>query len=158
MKSALQQLLPKLVLAPTTLILVVCVYGFIGWTALLSFTKSRMMPQWDFIGLDQYIKLFDNPRWMVALENLGAFCFFFILISLLLGVVLAIFLDQKIRSEGALRTIYLYPMAVSFIVTGTAWKWILNPGLGIEKLIREIGFQSFEFRCKNKVLLYKTII
>ncbi|HJL65933.1 MAG: sugar ABC transporter permease [Arenicellales bacterium] len=160
MKSALQQLLPKLVLAPTTLILVVCVYGFIGWTALLSFTKSRMMPQWDFIGLDQYIKLFDNPRWMVALENLGAFCFFFILISLLLGVVLAIFLDQKIRSEGALRTIYLYPMAVSFIVTGTAWKWILNPGLGIEKLIREIGFQSFEFRwlIDSEMAIYTIVI
>jgi glucose/mannose transport system permease protein len=62
-----------------------------------------------------------------------------------IGVILAIFLDQKIRTEGILRTIYLYPMALSFIVTGTAWKWILNPTLGIEKLFVDWGFENFTF-------------
>jgi glucose/mannose transport system permease protein len=142
----LESLLPKLVLAPTTAAMLVCMYGFMIWTGALSFTKSRMLPQWDFVGFEQYSKLFDNPRWDVALDNLVIFGVLFIAVSLILGLLLAIFLDQKIRGEGFLRTIYLYPMAVSFVVTGTAWKWILNPGLGLEKLVRDLGFENFEFR------------
>ena len=69
----------------------------------------------------------------------------FIGISLVIGLLLAILLDQRIRVEGALRTIYLYPMALSFIVTGTAWKWILNPGLGLDKLMHDWGWTSFRF-------------
>ena len=83
--------LPKLVLAPTAIAMLVCMYGFIGWTAGLSFTKSRMLPQWDFVGLTQYEKLFSNPRWMVALDNLFIFTLLFIVISLVLGLMLAIF-------------------------------------------------------------------
>ena len=126
--------------------MIVCMYGFIAWTGLLSLTKSRMMPQWEFVGLDQYVRLFNNPRWDVAVDNLFIFLILFIFIALVLGLLLAIFLDQKIRNEGVIRTIYLYPMAISFIVTGTAWKWILNPGLGIEKLVNDLGFVGFEFR------------
>jgi len=144
--NLLEKHLPKIVIAPTTVAMIVCMYGFILWTGLLSFTKSRMMPQWDFVGFEQYVRLFDNPRWHIALDNLFIFIFLFIAISLVLGLLLAIFLDQRIRNEGAIRTIYLYPMAISFIVTGTAWKWILNPGLGIEKLLRDMGFVDFEFR------------
>ncbi len=146
MLNLLEKHLPKIVIAPTTVAMIVCMYGFILWTGLLSFTKSRMMPQWDFVGFEQYVRLFDNPRWHIALDNLFIFIFLFIAISLVLGLLLAIFLDQRIRNEGAIRTIYLYPMAISFIVTGTAWKWILNPGLGIEKLLRDMGFVDFEFR------------
>ncbi|HSG04408.1 MAG TPA: sugar ABC transporter permease [Marinobacterium sp.] len=142
----LETLLPKIVLAPTTVAMLVCMYGFMLWTGALSFTKSRMLPQWEFVGWDQYARLFSNPRWDVALNNLLIFGVLFIAISLLIGLVLAIFLDQKIRGEGAIRTIYLYPMAVSFVVTGTAWKWILNPGLGLEKLMIDLGFENFEFR------------
>lgn len=142
----LERSLPRLVLAPTAIAMFVCMYGFIAWTAGLSFTKSRMLPQWEFVGFDQYARLFANPRWHVALDNLLIFIVLFIGISLLLGLLLAIFLDRKVRAEGALRTIYLYPMAISFVVTGTAWKWILNPGLGIEKLVRDMGFSNFEFR------------
>jgi len=144
--NLLEKHLPKIVIAPTTVAMIVCMYGFILWTGLLSFTKSRMMPQWDFVGFEQYVRLFDNPRWHIALDNLFIFIFLFIAISLVLGLLLAIFLDQRIRNEGVIRTIYLYPMAISFIVTGTAWKWILNPGLGIEKLLRDMGFVDFEFR------------
>ena len=146
MFNFLEKNLPKIVLAPTTIVMIVCMYGFIAWTGLLSLTKSRMMPQWEFVGLDQYVRLFNNPRWDVAVDNLFIFLILFILIALVLGLLLAIFLDQKIRNEGVIRTIYLYPMAISFIVTGTAWKWILNPGLGIEKLVRDLGFVGFEFR------------
>jgi len=146
MKYSLENLLPKIVLAPTTLAMIVCMYGFMFWTAGLSMTKSRMLPQWEFVGFEQYGRLFANPRWDVALSNLWIFGFLFIALALLLGLFLAIFLDQKIRGEGFIRTIYLYPMAVSFIVTGTAWKWILNPGLGLEKFVRDLGFTSFEFR------------
>ena len=82
---------------------------------------------------------------MVALKNLGIFSVLFIGIGMALGLLLAILLDQKIRAEGLLRTIYLYPMALSFIVTGTAWKWILNPGLGLEHLMQQWGFENFRF-------------
>ena len=146
MFNFLEKNLPKIVLAPTTIVMIVCMYGFIAWTGLLSLTKSRMMPQWEYVGLDQYVRLFNNPRWDVAVDNLFIFLILFIFIALILGLLLAIFLDQKIRNEGVIRTIYLYPMAISFIVTGTAWKWILNPGLGIEKLVNDLGFVGFEFR------------
>jgi glucose/mannose transport system permease protein len=142
----LETLLPKIVLAPTTAAMLVCMYGFMIWTGALSFTKSRMLPQWDFVGFDQYVRLFENPRWDVSLSNLVVFGVLFIAVSLILGLLIAVLLDQKIRVEGALRTIYLYPMAVSFVVTGTAWKWILNPGLGLEKFVRDLGFETFEFR------------
>jgi ABC-type sugar transport systems, permease components len=104
-----------------------------------------MLPTYKFVGTAQYERLFDNDRWLVALSNLGVFGGLFILICLVLGVMLAIFLDQKIRAEGAIRTIYLYPMAISFIVTGTAWKWLLNPTNGIEKMMIELGFEDFRF-------------
>lgn len=156
----LETLLPKIVLAPTTVAMLVCMYGFMLWTGALSFTKSRMLPQWEFVGWDQYGRLFANPRWDVALNNLLVFGVLFIAISLLIGLVLAIFLDQKIRGEGAIRTIYLYPMAVSFVVTGTAWKWILNPGLGLEKLMVDLGFESFEFRwlVEQDMAIYTIVI
>ena len=157
---SLETWLPKIVLAPTTVAMIVCMYGFILWTGALSFTKSRMLPQWEFVGLDQYERLFGNPRWDVALSNLVVFGVLFLAISLVLGLALAIFLDQRIRGEGAIRTIYLYPMAVSFVVTGTAWKWILNPGLDLEKLVRDWGFTDFEFRwlVEQDMAIYTIVI
>ncbi|MCJ8297453.1 MAG: sugar ABC transporter permease [Pseudomonadales bacterium] len=137
--------MPKLVLAPSFLIVMVCIYGYILWTVALSFTKSRMLPQWEFVGFDQYDKLLNNDRWAVSSENLVVFGVLFIIICLVIGIGMAILLDQKIRQEGLLRTIYLYPMAISFIVTGTAWKWLLNPSMGIQKIVREWGFEDFTF-------------
>jgi glucose/mannose transport system permease protein len=87
----------------------------------------------------------ESDRFQVAMSNMAVFGFLFIGGAMALGVLLAILLDQKVRGEGALRTIYLYPMAISFIVTGTAWKWMLNPGLGLEHLMRSWGFTSFSF-------------
>ncbi len=141
----LENMLPKIVLAPTFVSTIITIYGFILWTAWISFTKSRMLPRYEFEGLVQYVKLFGNERWWVASKNLFIFGSLFISICIVLGLLLAIFLDQKIRIEGALRTIFLYPMALSFIVTGTVWKWILNPSLGLEKLVNDMGFTSFTF-------------
>lgn len=135
--------LPKLVVAPTFVITLVFVYGFILWTTFLSFTKSRFMPVTVLDGLRPYERLWANNNWWTALENLFLFSVLYIGVATLLGLLLAILLDQRIRAEGVLRTIYLYPMALSFIVTGTAWKWLLNPGIGIEKIVRDMGWQTF---------------
>jgi len=141
----LQKQMPKIVLAPSFIAVIIFVYGFIAWTTYISFTRSRLLPKYEIEGVIQYERLFVSPRWDVAMTNLAIFGILFIAISMVLGLFLAILLDQKIRTEGALRTIYLYPMALSFIVTGTAWKWILNPGLGIESVIQGMGFESFKF-------------
>jgi glucose/mannose transport system permease protein len=137
--------LPKAVLAPTLLVSLIFVYGFIAWTVYLSLTPSRLLPNYEFVGLAQYIALFDIERWWVALKNLAIFGFLFVFLGLAIGLTLAILLDQRIRIEGFLRSLYLYPMALSFIVTGAAWKWILNPSLGLEHLMRSWGFESFSF-------------
>lgn len=144
-KQVLADQLPKIVMAPTFLIIFVCIYGYIAWTFLLSLTKSRILPVWKFVGFEQYSKLFENDRWMVSLENLVIFSVLFILLCLLIGMILAVLLDQKIRNEGFIRGIYLYPMAISFIVTGTAWKWLMNPSLGLEKMMHDWGWTSFSF-------------
>ena len=141
----LKKNLPKIVLAPSFAALIWFVYGFIVWTIYISMTKSKILPVYKFWGVDQYFRLWSMPRWHIAVENLFIFTTFFIILCILIGITLAILLDQKIRAEGFLKTIYLYPMALSFIVTGTAWKWILNPTLGIEKFVHDIGFQNFSF-------------
>ena len=143
--DALQRWLPKLVLAPTMLMVLVGFYGYILWTLVLSFTNSSFMPSYKWVGLQQYIRLMENDRWWVASQNLAVFGGLFIGVSLVIGVFLAVLLDQRIRREGFIRTIYLYPMALSMIVTGTAWQWLLNPGLGIDKMLRDWGWEGFRF-------------
>lgn len=137
--------MPRLVLAPSFLLAFFFIYGLIAWNGYLSLSASRLLPNYEFVGFEQYVNLFESERWWVALRNLGIFGGLFIGLGMAIGLLLAILLDQKIRAEGVLRTIYLYPMALSFIVTGTAWKWILNPGLGLEKVMHDLGWQSFAF-------------
>ena len=144
MSEWLERHVPKIVLAPSFAAVLVFVYGFIAWTAYISLTRSKLLPRYELDGFIQYQRLAESPRFEVALTNLAIFGVLFIVISMALGLALAIFLDQRIRVEGAIRTIYLYPMALSLIVTGTAWKWILNPGLGVETVIRDLGFSSFK--------------
>jgi glucose/mannose transport system permease protein len=141
----LKRNLPKIVISPSFALLVWFVYGFILWTLYISFTKSKILPNYKFWGIDQYFRLWSMDRWHVSVSNLFIYTSLFLILCILIGIVLAILLDQKIRAEGFLRTIYLYPMALSFIVTGTAWKWILNPTLGIEKFFIDIGFENFTF-------------
>lgn len=137
--------MPRLVIAPSFVLAMLFIYGLIAWNGYLSLSASRLLPNYEFVGVAQYVTLFESERWWVALRNLGIFGGLFIGVGMALGLLLAILLDQKIRAEGVLRTIYLYPMALSFIVTGTSWKWILNPGLGLEKLMHDWGFTGFTF-------------
>jgi glucose/mannose transport system permease protein len=146
MKLNLEQVLPKLVIAPGFVLGFAFIYGLMIWNGVLSVTASRMLPNYDeFVGLDQYVRLWDLDRWWLALKNLGIFSVLYVGGAMLIGMALAIVLDQKVRAEGWLRNIYLYPMALSFIVTGTAWKWMLNPSLGLEKLMHDLGWASFTF-------------
>ncbi|MBN9311382.1 sugar ABC transporter permease [Devosia sp.] len=145
MGNLLERWLPKLVVSPLFAASLVFVYGFIAWTIYISFTKSGVLPDYTLVGLSQYLRLWSTPRWYVALQNLLVFSSLFIGGCMIVGMLLAILLDQRIRAEGVIRTIYLYPMALSFIVTGTAWKWILNPTLGIETFVRGLGYPDFSF-------------
>jgi glucose/mannose transport system permease protein len=133
------------VLAPSFAAILIFVYGFILWTLYLSFTRSRLLPVYDLVGFDAYWRLWSQPNWHIALQNVGIFGTLYIGLGVAIGLLLAILIDQKIRGEGMLRPIYLYPMALSFIVTGTAWKWFLNPGLGLEKTMKAWGWESFTF-------------
>ena len=146
MRLNLEQALPKLVIAPGFVLGFAFIYGLMIWNGVLSLTASRMMPNYDeFVGLEQYARLWELDRWWLALKNLGIFSVLYVGGAMLIGMALAIVLDQKVRAEGWLRNIYLYPMALSFIVTGTAWKWMLNPSLGLEKLMRDLGWTRFSF-------------
>lgn len=144
-RGRLQNWLPRLVLAPSFAATLLFVYGFIAFTGYLSVTGSRILPVYDFVGLANYETLFGLRHWTVALTNLAIFGVLYIGICTVIGLLLAILLDQKIRGEGVLRPIYLYPMALSFIVTGTAWKWFLDPGIGLERTMHALGWESFAF-------------
>lgn len=152
LRSRFQDWLPRLVLAPSFLLVLVFVYGFNLWTLFLSFTNSKAFPTTNLIGFTNYLRLWnwtferDPPsNWYTALVNMGLFGGLYIFFCLFLGLLLAILLDQKIRGEAILRPIYLYPLALSFIVTGTAWKLFLDPGIGLEKAMHDWGWASFHF-------------
>jgi glucose/mannose transport system permease protein len=137
--------LPKLLFSPSVFLVLMCVYGYIMFTIYLSFTASTMMPSYDLAGTASYTRLLGLENWQVSLRNLATFASLYIVIAMVLGLGLAILIDQKIRSEAAFRSIFLYPMALSFIVTGTAWKWLLDPGVGLERSMHLLGWESFSF-------------
>jgi glucose/mannose transport system permease protein len=158
----LQDNLPKLVLAPSFAAVLVCVYGFILFTLWLSFTNAKLLPT-DFdryVGLANYVALFEHRNWKISLTNLAIFAPLYMALCTAIGLGLAILLDQKIRIEGVLRPIYLYPMALSFIVTGVAWKWFLDPGIGIEAVVQSWGWESFSFRWikDNDMAIYTIVV
>jgi glucose/mannose transport system permease protein len=158
-RTRLQDWLPKLVLAPSFAVTLLFVYGFILFPVVLSFTGSKMLPRYDFVGLQNYRKLFALEHWHIALGTIAVFASLYIVICTAVGLMLAIFLDQKIRGEGMLRPIYLYPMALSFIVTGTAWKWFLDPGIGLEKVMHLWGWEGFGFNwIKSNTMAIYTIV
>ena len=130
----------------------VAALGYLGaglWTFYISLTGSRTFPSGRFIGLAQYHRLFDNERWMLSLHNLAAYGVLFVLACLVIGFLLAVFIDQnamwKMRGEGVFRTIFLYPYAMSFVATGLVWQWLLTPGDGIDGSLRALGFHDVRF-------------
>ena len=158
-RAELQAWLPRIVLAPSFIAALLFVYGFILFTAYLSFTDSKMLPSFGLVGWENYVKLWNLPHWWRALTNLAIFGSLYIAICTVLGMGLAILLDQKIRAEGVLRPIYLYPMALSFIVTGTAWKWFLDPGIGLEQVVHGWGFETFRFNwIKDRNMAIYTVV
>ncbi|SOE17071.1 carbohydrate ABC transporter membrane protein 1 (CUT1 family) [Hoeflea halophila] len=124
----------------------VCVFlGGTAWTVVYSFTNSKLLPRAKFVGLDQYERLWGTHRWVVSIENLMIYGICSLVLSLVIGFVLAALMDQKIRFENTFRTIILYPFALSFIVTGLVWQWLLNPDLGLQSVVRSAGWVSFNF-------------
>ncbi len=130
---------------PTALVVVVVYLGCMVWTVRLSFSSSKLLPVLDWVGLKQYERLFYNERFLVSVENIVVFGVLFIAGCLVLGFLLAVFIDQRVRGEAVFRTMFLYPYSMSFVVTGLAWQWFLNPGLGLQQIGRDLGFENFTF-------------
>jgi glucose/mannose transport system permease protein len=137
---------PRLVLAPSALASFVYVFLFTAWTFYISLSNSSLLPTYGYVGFKHYAELWANERWAIAYGNLFFFSAIYVLVALALGLALAIAIDQRVRGEAVWRTIFLYPLAVSFIVTGTVWNWLYSPTAGIEYFVRELGWHSFTFR------------
>lgn len=135
----------KIASIPMILTAVVVFFGGTIWTIVHSFTNSKLLPRLNFIGLDQYERLWGTNRWLVSIENLAIYGVLSLVFSLVIGFLLATLLDQKIRFEDTFRTIFLYPFALSFIVTGLVWQWLLNPEFGVQSVVRKLGFANFTF-------------
>ncbi|MBO6724697.1 MAG: sugar ABC transporter permease [Rhizobiaceae bacterium] len=115
------------------------------WTVVYSFTDSRLLPREKWVGLAQYDRLWGEDRWLISIENLLIYGVCSLVFSIVIGFLLAAMLDQKVRFENTFRTIFLYPFALSFIVTGLVWQWVLNPDFGIQGVVRSLGWESFTF-------------
>jgi len=118
---------------------------FAAWTTWMSFTSSTLLPTNDWVGLRNYTLVLATRNWTIAFDNLLLFGCGFVVFTTLVGLILAILLDQRIRGENVLRSVFLYPLAVSFVVTGVVWSWLLNPGIGVQKLVNTWGWTSFRF-------------
>lgn len=139
--------------------LVVFVGGTI-WTVLYSFTNSKLLPRLDFVGLSQYGRLWGTSRWLISIENIFIYGSLSLIFTIVIGFLLAVLMDQKIRFEDTFRTIMLYPFALSFIVTGLVWQWILNPEFGVQAIVRGLGWASFTFNplYDKEIVIYGILI
>ena len=144
-KDRLSKALPVIVIAPSLFASFVYVFVFAGWTIYISMSNSSLLPSYGFVGLDNYFSLWANKRWNQSYANLLFFSGFYIVGSMAVGLLLAILIDQRVRAESVWRTIFLYPLAVSFIVTGTVWSWLYNPTTGIEFMLKSLGFANADF-------------
>lgn len=141
----LRNLNAKVASIPMILTALVIFVGGTAWTIVYSFTSSKLLPRLAFVRLEQYDRLWETPRWRVAIENLAIYGLLSLVFQLVIGFMLAALLDRKIRFENTFRTIFLYPFALSFIVTGLIWQWILNPSFGVQAIVRSLGWESFTF-------------
>jgi glucose/mannose transport system permease protein len=121
------------------------VVGFTLWTTWISLTESTLLPNYKFVGFQHYWRLLQSRVWHVAYINLSLYGLTFMFASCVIGMLLAVLIDQKIRAENFFRTIFLYPMALSFVVTGTVWAWILNPAIGVQHLAQNLGWTGARF-------------
>ena len=146
-KHPLRKVVPFAALLPMALTVIVAYLGTVLWSLKISLTNSRSFPSDTFVGLAQYTRLFENERWLLSLHNLALYGVLFILACLVIGFLLAVFIDQNVSGEGVLRTVFLYPYAMSFVATGLVWQWLLTPGTGtgIDGAIASMGFPDFVF-------------
>lgn len=130
-------------LLPSLLAIAVFVYGFIGWTGYVSFSDwNSLLPSMNWVGLDNYLSLFQDFRFQSDLRNTLVFTLFFISACLVTGLGLAVLLDRKLKGENLFRNIFIFPMALSFIVTGVVWQWIFNPSTGVNLFLNKLGFDE----------------
>jgi glucose/mannose transport system permease protein len=144
-REAVSRYTPQIVLAPSIAASIVYVLLFTVWTVWLSLSDSTLLPEFGFAGIRHYIALWQNRRWSIAYTNLFVFGSLYVAGSLGVGMVLAILIDQRVRFEAVWRSILLYPLAISFVVTGTVWRWIFNPTTGVQAFVRSLGFEDFRF-------------
>ena len=138
-------------------------FVFVGgtiWTITYSFTKSGLLPKLKWVGFKQYDRLWGTKKWLVAIENLAIYGILMLLLVFIIGFVLAALIDQKVRFENTFRTIILYPYAMSFVVTGLIWQWMLNPEFGVQSIVRDLGWESFSFDplYNSEIAIYGVLI
>jgi glucose/mannose transport system permease protein len=160
LRERLTAILPQVVLAPSLLATLVYVFVFSGWTIWISLSNSTLLPDYFISGFLHYVELWGNERWRIAYTNLFLFSSLYVVGATTIGLLLAILIDQRIRAEALWRTIYLYPLAISFVVTGTVWRWLLSPSTGVESLIRQLGWTSFKFDwlVNRQMAIYTVVI
>jgi glucose/mannose transport system permease protein len=139
------RILPHLVIWPPLLVSCAYVLLFSAWTIWVSFTRSTLLPEYSWAGTRNYTSMLASRNWQVAYSNLFIYGALFVVGTMAIGLLLAVLIDQRIRGENAFRTIFLYPIAVSFVVTGTVWAWLLNPSIGLQKLMHDLGWMDFRF-------------
>ena len=136
---------PKIAAIPRIVTALFVFVGGTAWTIVYSFTSSGLLPRLKWVGLDQYERLWDTRKWLISIENLAIYGLSMLVLVFVIGFILAALLDQKIRFENTIRTVILYPYALSFVVTGLVWQWILNPEFGVQKIVRGWGWETFTF-------------
>ncbi|GAB4181605.1 MAG: sugar ABC transporter permease [Roseiflexaceae bacterium] len=147
------RLIALLMIAPSVVAIAVFVYGFIGWTGIVSLTRweGLSQPSYEFIGLTNYAEVFNTGRFQTNVRNMIVFTAFFLVACLVIGLMLAVFLDSRIKGESFFRSVFIFPMALSFIVTGVVWQWLFAPGnytgtppdpTGINLLLQKAGLAN----------------
>ena len=147
-------------LLPMGMVVLIAYVASILWTVRISFNSSKMLPKSDWAGITQYVRLFTNERWTIDMVHMVQFGVFFISSALILGFLLAVFVDQKVRLEGVFRTIYLYSYAISFVACGVVWQWMFNPTLGIQRSLQSWGWESarFDWNASQDMAIYCVVI
>ncbi len=134
-----------LVLSPSIIAVAIFIYGFIGWTFYISTVDwNSVVPDYTFVGLKNWIRLFNDRRFHADMRNLVYYAVGFMTQCILIGFLLASLLDQHIKGETIFRTIFIFPFAVSGIVTGVAWRWLMQPSTGINLIFAAIGLENFQ--------------
>ncbi len=142
-ESGRERRLSLLLLAPSFLLVLLFVYGFISWSGYISMSAWRgLAPDYTFVGLKQYASLLQQPRFIQDLINTGLFTALFLVGNLFFGLLLAVLLDRKLRGETFFRNLFLFPMSISFVVTGTIWMWVFNPSSGLNVFFSALGFDT----------------